>query len=189
MAGRDTAVPIITTVSIRIVGAGILYIIGRWLIGLAVSLVSRVLTARSFDATLQSYVVNISAAVLYIVLVVAILGWGGDDKLCRPTGRRRPGHRRGQKNFFFFFLNGVDPLAAIGRLKVTLAAIPNVVAAPAPDVEILDFIGALLAVRPYCHTDHYWQVYFDTNNLIAAIRHRRLSGALCGSGTPRRAQS
>ena len=63
---------------------------------------------------------------------------------------------------------GVDPLAAIGRLKVTLAAIPNVVAAPAPDVEILDFIGALLAVRPYCHTDHYWQVYFDTNNLIAA---------------------
>lgn len=94
MAGRDTAVPIITTVSIRIVGAGILYIIGRWLIGLAVSLVSRVLTARSFDATLQSYVVNISAA-YYIVLVVAILGWGGDDKLCRPTGRRRPGHRRG----------------------------------------------------------------------------------------------
>ena len=80
---------------------------------------------------------------------------------------------------------GVDPLAAIGRLKVTLEYFSDVVAAPAPDVEILDFIGALLAVRPYCHTDHYWQVYFDTNNLIAAIRHRRLSGALCGSGTPR----
>ena len=73
----DTAVPIITTVGIRIVGAGILYIIGRWLIGLAVSLVSRVLTARSFDATLQRYVVNILAAVLNIVLVVAILGYLG----------------------------------------------------------------------------------------------------------------
>ena len=23
-----------------------------------------------------------------------------------------------------------------------------------------------LAVRPYCHTDHYWQVYFDTNAVI-----------------------
>jgi small conductance mechanosensitive channel len=23
-----------------------------------------------------------------------------------------------------------------------------------------------LAVRPYCHTDHYWQVYFDTNRAI-----------------------
>jgi small conductance mechanosensitive channel len=24
----------------------------------------------------------------------------------------------------------------------------------------------VLAVRPYCHNDHYWQVYFDTNRLI-----------------------
>jgi small conductance mechanosensitive channel len=24
----------------------------------------------------------------------------------------------------------------------------------------------VLAVRPYCHTDHYWQVYFDTNRTI-----------------------
>jgi small conductance mechanosensitive channel len=39
----------------------------------------------------------------------------------------------------------------------------------APDVEILDFNerGTVLAVRPYCHTDHYWQVNFDTNKLIA----------------------
>ena len=27
--------------------------------------------------------------------------------------------------------------------------------------------GPVLAVRPYCHNDHYWQVYFDTNRLIA----------------------
>lgn len=64
---------------------------------------------------------------------------------------------------------GVDPLDAIARLKPALAAIPNVVAEPAPDVEILDFNerGTQLAVRPYCHTSHYWQVYFDTNTLIA----------------------
>ena len=73
----DTAVPIIATVGIRIIGAGFLYIIGRWLIGLAVRLASRVLTARSFDATLQRYVVNILAGVLNVVLVVAILGYFG----------------------------------------------------------------------------------------------------------------
>jgi small conductance mechanosensitive channel len=27
--------------------------------------------------------------------------------------------------------------------------------------------GPVLAVRPYTHTDHYWQVYFDTNKAIS----------------------
>ena len=63
---------------------------------------------------------------------------------------------------------GVDAKAAIQLLKTKLALIPNVVAKPAPDVEILQFnlVGPVLAVRPYCHTDHYWQVYFDTNQVI-----------------------
>ncbi len=26
--------------------------------------------------------------------------------------------------------------------------------------------GPVLAVRPYCNNQHYWQVYFDTNRLI-----------------------
>ena len=26
--------------------------------------------------------------------------------------------------------------------------------------------GPVLAVRPFCHNDHYWQVYFDGNRLI-----------------------
>jgi small conductance mechanosensitive channel len=62
----------------------------------------------------------------------------------------------------------VDPADAIARLKARLATIPNVMTDPMPDVEILDFnaMGAQLAVRPYCHTDHYWQVYFDTNRVI-----------------------
>ena len=39
---------------------------------------------------------------------------------------------------------------------------------PIPDVEILEFnlSGPVLAVRPYCHTNDYWQVYFDTNKVI-----------------------
>ena len=63
---------------------------------------------------------------------------------------------------------GTDHRKAIELLKQRLAAIPNVAKAPAPDVEILEFnvMGPVLAVRPYTHTDHYWQVYFDTNRLI-----------------------
>ncbi len=56
----------------------------------------------------------------------------------------------------------------VAVLKEKLAAIPNVSKEPKPDVEILEFnlVGPVLAVRPYCHTDHYWQVYFDTNKVL-----------------------
>jgi small conductance mechanosensitive channel len=61
-----------------------------------------------------------------------------------------------------------DHQAAIELLKQKLKTIPNVLGDPAPDVEILEFnlVGPVLAVRPYCNNDHYWQVYFDTNRLI-----------------------
>jgi small conductance mechanosensitive channel len=64
--------------------------------------------------------------------------------------------------------HSVDHNDAIRRLKEQLNKIPNAVANPPPDVEILEFnlAGPVLAVRPYCHTDHYWQVYFDTNKVI-----------------------
>ena len=64
--------------------------------------------------------------------------------------------------------HGVDVHDAIGRLKAALGKIPNVSATPAPDVEVVDFtpMGPVLAVRPYTHTSHYWQVYFDTNRAI-----------------------
>jgi small conductance mechanosensitive channel len=64
--------------------------------------------------------------------------------------------------------HSVEHNDAIRRLKEQLSNIPNVTTNPAPDVEILEFnlAGPMLAVRPYCHTDHYWQVYFDTNKVI-----------------------
>ena len=64
--------------------------------------------------------------------------------------------------------NGVDVHEAIDLLKKAVSAIPNVSTSPPPDVEILQFTpeGPLLAVRPYTHTDHYWQVYFDTHRAI-----------------------
>src|SRR5262245_28259179 len=64
--------------------------------------------------------------------------------------------------------NAVDHQRAIHLLKERLARIPNVLATPAPDVDILQFTpaGPQLCVRPYCSNQHYWQVYFDTNRLI-----------------------
>lgn len=67
--------------------------------------------------------------------------------------------------------HSVAPADAIDRLRARVAQIPNVLASPAPDVEILTFnpMGTVIAVRPFCHNDHYWQVYFDTNKAIAAV--------------------
>ena len=64
--------------------------------------------------------------------------------------------------------NGVDPIDAIARFKAAVATIPNVAAQPAPEISLLDFKleGPVIAVRPYTHNDHYWQVYFDTNAAI-----------------------
>ncbi|HET7085929.1 MAG TPA: mechanosensitive ion channel family protein [Rhizomicrobium sp.] len=241
------AVPMAMQIGLKIVGAIVLYIIGRWLIGIAIRLTSRVLTARKLDPTLQHYIANILAVVLNVVLVVAILGyfgvettsfaallagvglavgaaWAGllsnfaagafliifrpykvgdyvivaggvegtiseiglfnttllspdnaaivvgNAKVSGDTIRNYSAnaYRRVERTAQLAF--GVDPLDAMARLKPALAAIPNVVADPPPAVEILDFnaLGTVLAVRPYCHTDHYWQVYFDTNKLITA---------------------
>lgn len=64
--------------------------------------------------------------------------------------------------------NQVDHHRAIRLLRERLAKVPNVIATPPPDVDILQFTpaGPLLCVRPYCNNQHYWQVYFDTNRLI-----------------------
>jgi small conductance mechanosensitive channel len=64
--------------------------------------------------------------------------------------------------------HSVDPFEAAAKLKVTLAKIPNVMKDPAPSVEILEFsaMGPVLAVRPFCHNEHYWAVYFATNDVI-----------------------
>ncbi len=64
--------------------------------------------------------------------------------------------------------NGADTTRAITLLRNRLAKIPNVISDPAPSVELLDFnlAGPVLAVRPFCHNNHYWDVYFATNQAI-----------------------
>ena len=66
---------------------------------------------------------------------------------------------------------GVDPLDAIARFKAAVTKIPNVATDPAPEVNLLDMtlVGPVISVRPYTNTDHYWQVYFDTNEMIVRV--------------------
>ena len=239
-----TTVVSLTHVGLMIVGAIILLIIGRWLIGLAIRLITRSLEKQSVDPTLLRYVGNVVSVVLNVALIVAILGYFGVETttfaaliaaagvaiglawsgllanfaagafliVLRPfkagdfvtaagvTGTVKEvglfvttintlenvftivgNNKIFSDNIQNFSANPfrrvdllaqlnhtVDHKAAIRLLKERLAGIANVLSNPAPDVEILGFnlAGPLLAVRPYCHTDHYWQVYFDTNRII-----------------------
>ena len=66
---------------------------------------------------------------------------------------------------------GVNVDDAIARFEAALAQIPNVATDPAPEVSVLDInlVGPVIAVRSYCHTDHYWQVYFDMNAMLLRV--------------------
>ena len=61
-----------------------------------------------------------------------------------------------------------DHAKAIALIKEKVSQIPNVLQSPAVEVDILEnnLLGPLVAVRPYCNNDHYWQVYFDTNQVL-----------------------
>jgi len=241
----EAAATTLTAFGLKVVGAIVAWIIGRYLIGLAVRLIGVALTRQEVDPTLQRYIGNIVNVALNIILVVAILGYFGVETtsfaaliagmgvaigaawagllanfaagafliVLRPfkVGDyvKAAGTEGTVKEIGLFATTILTPdnvstfvgnnkifsdtiqnysvspfrrvertaqLAhtvnvhdAIKRLKEALAKIPNVQKQPAPDVEIVDFNqrGPVLAVRPYTHTDNYWQVYFDTNKAIA----------------------
>ncbi len=79
----------------------------------------------------------------------------------------------------------LDHSADVGRamalLKEGLKSVSNQDPSFQPTVEVLEFNerGPKLAVRPYAHTNDYWQVYFDTNRMIADVLGRN------GFPTPR----
>ena len=238
------ALQAITALGAKVIGAILLWLVGRWLINFAVKLLSKSLKRQSMDITIVTYITNVLSVTLQIILVVAILGFFGIETtsfaallaaggiaigaawsgllanfaagaflvMFRPfnvgdfiaaggvtgtveeiglfvTTLNTPDNVRtiiGNNKIFAdniqnFSANAyrrvdlvaqlnhsVDAQAAIQLLKEQLSTIPNVMADPIPDVEILEFnlSGPVLAVRPYCHTNDYWQVYFDTNKII-----------------------
>ena len=59
-------------------------------------------------------------------------------------------------------------------LKEGLKSVPNQVPGSQPAVEVFEFneFGPKLVVRPHAYTNDYWQVYFDTNRMIADVLGR-----------------
>jgi small conductance mechanosensitive channel len=235
------------SVGTQIVGALVLYIVGRWLISLVVGSVQRVLTRQKIEPTVMRFVGNALSVALNIALVVAILGyfgvqtttfaallaaigfaigtaWGGllgnfaagafllvlrpfkvgdfitaggitgtvheiglfvttldmpdnvrtfvgNNKVFSDTIQNFTANPYRRVELTAQISGAADPHLAIQRLKERLAKIPNVIDKPAPDVTILSFtpFGPVLAVRPFCNNDHYWQVYFDGNMAIREV--------------------
>jgi small conductance mechanosensitive channel len=243
-AMTQTVTTILTTVGLKILGAIAIWMVGRWLIGVALRMIGSALRKQKIDPTLIRYIHSTVAALLNIVLVIAILGffgvettsfaaliaaagvaigmaWSGllsnfaggvflvilqpfkvgdfvtvvgvtgtveevglfattlntpdnvktilgNGKIFGDTIQNYSANPYRRVELLAQLAHGVDPQAAVALLKPALAQIPNVMADPAPDVEILTFnlAGPVLAVRPYCNNKYYWQVYFDTNRLI-----------------------
>lgn len=62
---------------LMVVGALVLWIVGRWVVSLAVKVVRKALKARSIDPTLQHYVAAIVGVALNVLLIIAILSQFG----------------------------------------------------------------------------------------------------------------
>ena len=99
---------------------------------------------------------------------VPVIGCG-----CATCSSPNPKNHRGRCSIVLGLPAGnllVDtpPDLRMQLLREKLASVPNVLAEPKVEVEILEFtlVGPVLAVRPFCHNDHYWQVYFDGNRII-----------------------
>jgi len=72
-----TAMAVITSVGLKILGALVLFFVGRMLIRFSTRLMGGLLTRQKIDATLVSYATTSLGIVLNVVLVVAILGFFG----------------------------------------------------------------------------------------------------------------
>ncbi len=241
---QDLITTAATELGLKILAAVAFWVIGRWLIGVAVGMVRASLEKQKVDPTVLRYVGSIVTVTLNVLLVIGILGyfgiqtttfaaliaaagvaiglaWSGllahfaagaflvvlrplkvgdfvtvggitgtitelglftttintPDNVQTIIGNNKVfsdtiqnfSHNPFRRVDLKCQLSGAaDHRAAIALLREKIAEIPNVLAEPKVDVEILDFtlVGPVLAVRPYCHTDNYWQVYFDTNKVI-----------------------
>ena len=68
---------ILIALGIKVLEAIVLWIVGRWLIGLSIRIIGSAMTKQKIDPTLIRYINNTVAALLNIVLFVALLGFFG----------------------------------------------------------------------------------------------------------------
>lgn len=69
--------PLLIAYAVKVLGAIVLWFVGRWLIRSALKLVGRALARQNFDRTLVGYIQSAGAILLNVVLVVALLGYFG----------------------------------------------------------------------------------------------------------------
>jgi small conductance mechanosensitive channel len=73
----QTIIDVGVLVGFKVIGAIVFYLVGRWLISLAIRLVSAALERQKVDPTLLRYIGTVISVTLNIILVVAILGYFG----------------------------------------------------------------------------------------------------------------
>src|SRR5512143_1977172 len=73
----DTASPIVIALGFKVLGAIVLFIVGRWLIRVTGRLLARLMERQRIDPTVARYAASIVTVALNVVLVVAILGYFG----------------------------------------------------------------------------------------------------------------
>jgi len=242
-----TAQALLTTVGLQVLGAIVMFVVGRWMIGVVTRLIQKALLREHFDPTLSRFLVSATTVTLNVFLVVAILGqfgvqtasfaallagaglaigaaWSGllanfaagiflivlrpfkvgdfitaggvtgtvqeiglfvttiltPDNVHTFVGNNKLFSDNVQ-NFSSTPYRRVDltaqisadahPDQAMQAIRRAVSQIPNVCQNPEPEIAILSFSesGPVLAVRPSCSNDHYWQVYFDTNKAIRDV--------------------
>jgi len=73
----QTGIALLTTVALKVLGAIVIWFVGRWLIRFALKIMGRALDRQSLDRTLVSYAQSTLGILLNVVLVVALLGFFG----------------------------------------------------------------------------------------------------------------
>jgi small conductance mechanosensitive channel len=185
---------LVVALGIRVLEAIALWIIGRWLIGFGVERPTGQLCGRRIFVILQPFKVGdfvvaggvmgtVEEIGLFVTSINAldnIRNIVGNGKIFAEIIQNFSTNPYRRVDLQAQLDHTVDVHKTIALLKANLAQIPNVLKAPAPDVEILTFTlaGPVLAVRPYCSNKDYSQVYFDTNRVI------RDTGANAGLPAP-----
>lgn len=73
----QSGMALLLALGLKLLEALALWIVGRWLIGIATSMIGKAMTRQKIDPTLIRWIQNATAALLNIALIVAILGFFG----------------------------------------------------------------------------------------------------------------
>jgi small conductance mechanosensitive channel len=73
----NSSKPILMAFALKVVGALVIYVVGRWLIGVASSLLTKALERQKIEPTIIRYLGNTLTIALNVLLVIGILGYFG----------------------------------------------------------------------------------------------------------------